>query len=281
EPGTPLAEVLPLGEEVLEVEVTGNRPDLLAIYGLAREVAALFDLELAPPPGRDPPSAGDEPVDVRVEDPEACPRYIARVFRDVQIGHSPAWLRVRLTAAGLRPISNVVDVTNYVMAVFGSPLHAFDRARLAEGRIVVRRARPGEELRTLDGNLRRLVPADLVIADGERAVALAAIMGGLESEVGDATTLVLLEAANFEPVGVLKTSERLGLRTEGSNRWEKGVDPHLAEPAARLATQLIVELSGARWTGHVDVHRELPKRPVVTMRPPRASALIGLEVGEE
>jgi phenylalanyl-tRNA synthetase beta chain len=281
EPGTPLGDVLPLGEEVLEVEVTGNRPDLLSMYGIAREVAALYGKELAPPPGQDPERAADEPVDVRIDDLHGCPRYIARVFRDVAIGPSPTWLRGRLVAAGMRPISNVVDVTNYVMAVFGSPLHVFDRARLGEGRIVVRRARPGEEVRTLDDNLRRLEPTDLVIADAERAVALAAIMGGLESEVGDGTTEVLLEAANFEPVGILKTSERLGLRTEGSNRWEKGVDPHLAEPAARLATQLIVELSGARWTGDVDVHAGLPERQVLVLRPARASALIGLEVPDE
>jgi phenylalanyl-tRNA synthetase beta chain len=280
EPGTLLADVLPLGEEVLELEVTGNRPDLLSMYGLAREVAALGGTELAAPPGRDPPRAGDEPVSVEIEDLDGCPRYIARVFRDVTIGPSPPWLRARLAAAGMRSISNVVDVTNYVMAVFGSPLHVFDLTRLAEGRIVVRRARAGEEVRTLDGNLRRLDPSDLVIADAERAVALAAIMGGLETEVGDGTTEVLLEAANFEPVGILRASERLGLRTEGSNRWEKGVDPHLAAPASRLATQLIVELAGARWTGHVDEHGELPEPRLLGLRPARASALIGLDIDE-
>jgi phenylalanyl-tRNA synthetase beta chain len=280
EPGTPLADVLPLGEEVLEIEVTGNRPDLLSLVGLAREVAALFGEGLAPLPGGDPERAADEPVDVRIEDPAGCPRYIARVFRDVRVGPSPPWLRARLTAAGMRPISNVVDVTNYVMAVFGSPLHVFDRSQLAEGRIVVRRARQGEEVRTLDGTLRRLEPADLVIADAERAMALAAIMGGLDSEVGEATTEVLLEAANFEPVGILRTSERLGLRTEGSNRWEKGVDPHLALPAARLATQLIVELAGARWTGDTDVHGDLPEPRVLAFRPARAGRLIGLDVPE-
>jgi phenylalanyl-tRNA synthetase beta chain len=281
EPGTPLAEILPLGEEVLEVEVTGNRPDLLSVYGLAREVAALYGLELAPLPGREPERAAGEPVDIRIDDPEGCPVYIGHVFRDVRIAPSPPWLKARLVGAGMRPISNVVDVTNYVMHALGSPLHVFDRARLAEGRIVVRRARAGEEITTLDGNLRRLDPADLVIADAERAVALAAIMGGLESEVGDATTEVLLEAANFEPVGILKTSERLGLRTEGSNRWEKGVDPHLAAPAATLATQLIVELAGARWVGASDVRAELPARPVVRLRPERADELIGVDTAPE
>ncbi|MGH3105191.1 MAG: phenylalanine--tRNA ligase subunit beta, partial [Gaiellaceae bacterium] len=252
EPGTPLAEVLPLGDTVLEVETTGNRPDLLSIYGIAREVAALFRLELAPPPGRDPERAGDEPVDVRIEDLDGCPRYVGRLFRDVSVGPSPPWLRSRLTAAGMRPISNVVDVTNYVMLGLGNPLHAFDHTRLAEGRIVVRRARPGEELRTLDGTLRRLDERDLMIADGARSVAIAGIMGGEETEVGDRTTEVLLEAANFEPVGIMRTSERHGLRTEGSNRWEKGVDPYLAEQASTYATELLVALAGARWTGHAE-----------------------------
>ncbi len=278
EPGTPLADVLPLGEEVIEVETTPNRPDLLAVYGIAREVAALFDVPLAPPPGVEPPRAADEPVDVRVEDFEGCPRYIGRTFADVTVAPSPAWLKARLAAAGMRPISNVVDVTNYVMHALGNPLHAFDRSKLAEGRIVVRRARRREEIRTLDGNLRRLDERDLVIADASQAVAIAGIMGGAETEVGEETTEVLLEAANFEPLGLLRTSERLGLRTEGSNRWEKGVDPYLAEQAAALATQLIVELSEARWTGQTDVHADLPEPPVVTLRPERANRLIGLEV---
>jgi phenylalanyl-tRNA synthetase beta chain len=282
EPGTPLADVLPLGEEVLELEVTGNRPDLLAVYGIAREVAALFpQAELHPPPGREPERAGDEPVDVTIEDLEAAPRYVGRLFRGVRVGPSPAWLKGRLVAAGMRPISNVVDVTNYVMHALGNPLHAFDYDRLAGGRIVVRPAREGEELRTLDGTLRRLDPSMLVIADAERAVALAAIMGGEETEVRPETTNVLLEAANFEPVGILRSSERLGLRTEGSNRWEKGVDPHLAEPAAVYATELLVELVGTRWTGATDVHGPLPERPVVRFRPERANALNGAEVPAE
>jgi phenylalanyl-tRNA synthetase beta chain len=278
EAGTPLADVLPLSDSVLEVETTGNRPDLLSIYGLAREVAALFDAELEPPPGRDPPQQGAEAVDVAIEDYEGCPRYIGRLFRDVRIGPSPEWLKARLLAAGMRPISNVVDVTNYVMLALGNPLHAFDFERLAGGRIVVRRARRGERLRTLDGQLRELDPRDLMIADAERSVALAGIMGGEETEVTDATTSVLLEAANFEPVGILRSSERLGLRTEGSNRWEKGVDPYLAGHAAALATDLIVSLAGARWTGSTDAQGELPPRAVLPLRPERASALIGLEI---
>jgi phenylalanyl-tRNA synthetase beta chain len=277
EPGTPLADVLPIVDDVLHAEATGNRPDLLAVYGIAREVAALYDLELAPPPGTEPERAGDEPVDVEIENLEGCPRYIGRLFRDVQIGPSPVWLKARLLAAGMRPISNVVDATNYVMLALGNPLHAFDFAALRGGRIVVRRARPGEKLRTLDGVERDLTPEDLMIADAERSVALAGIMGGEDTEIGDSTTDVLLEAANFEPYTIFRSSERLRLRTEGSNRWEKGVDPYLAEHAAILATELIVELAGARWVGHTDVQGELPARPVVHYRPERADRLIGIE----
>ena len=278
EPGTPLADVLPLVEDVLEVETTGNRPDLLSIYGLAREVAALFDVPLAPWPGVEPERAADEPIPVDVEDWEGCPRYLARLFRDVQIRPSPVWLKARVLAAGMRPISNVVDVTNYVMLALGSPLHAFDHDTLAGGEVGVRRAHPGEEVRTLDGQLRRLDARDMVIKDAERAIALAAIMGGEETEVTNLTTSVLLEAANFEPVSILHTSERLGLRTEGSNRWEKGVDPHLAGHAARLASQLLVETAGARWVGETDAQAALPARPVIELRPGRTSELLGLDV---
>jgi phenylalanyl-tRNA synthetase beta chain len=278
QPGTPLVDVLPIRDRVLDVVPTTNRVDLLSMVGLAREVAALLDGELHPPAPDDPTVVDDEPVDVVVEDFHGCPRYIGRVFRDVAIGPSPQWLRSRLYLAEMRSISNVVDITNYAMHVWGSPLHAFDRSKLADGRIVVRRARPDEELRTLDGTLRRLETDDLLITDGEKAVALAAIMGGEDSEVTDETTDVLLEAANFEPLGILRTSERLALRTAGSNRWEKGVDPYLAENAAVLASRMLVDLAGARMTGHVDVQEGLPAAPVVRFRPERASALIGIDV---
>jgi phenylalanyl-tRNA synthetase beta chain len=281
EPGTPLADVLPIRDHVLDVTPTVNRVDLLSMVGLAREVAALLDGELHPPAPDDPAIVDLESVEVAIEDFHGCPRYIGRVFRDVALGTSPQWLRTRLYLADMRSISNVVDATNYVMHVWGSPLHAFDRSKLAGGRIVVRRARRGEELRTLDGTLRRLVPEDLMITDGEHSVALAAIMGGEESEVSEGTNEVLLEAANFEPLGILRTSERLGLRTAGSNRWEKGVDPYLAENAAVLASRMIVDLAGARVTGHVDVHDGLPERPVVRLRPERASFVIGLVVAPD
>jgi phenylalanyl-tRNA synthetase beta chain len=280
DPGTPLTDVLPLRETVLEIETTGNRPDLLSIYGIAREAAALFRLDLEPPPGDDPAREGDEPVDVRIEDLAGCPRYIGRLFRDVIIGPSPPFLRARLHAAGMRAISNVVDVTNYVMHELGNPLHAFDRQKLAGGRIVVRRAQAGEKIRTLDGVVRDLDERDLMIADAERSVAIAGIMGGEETEVTQSTSEVLLEAANFEPIGLHLSSERLKLRTEGLNRWEKGVDPYLAEQAAKRATGLIVQLAGARWAGDVDVKGDLPDSPVVRFWPERASALIGLEVAE-
>jgi len=277
EPGTPLADVLPLTDTVLKLETSHNRPDLLAVYGIAREVAALYDLELASPPGTDPQRDADEPVDVTIEDFEACPRYVGRLFRGATIGPSPVWLRAWLLAAGMRPISNVVDITNYVMLALGNPLHAFDYAKLAGGKIVVRRAEPGEKLRTLDGVERELEPYDLMIADADRSVALAGIMGGEETEIAEGTTEILVEAANFDPYAIFRTSERLRLRTEGSNRWEKGVDPYLAEQAAKLATQLIVELAGASWVGHADVHAGLPEPPVVRFRPERTDAVLGIE----
>ena len=281
DPGTPLVDVLAIHDRVLDVTPTVNRVDLLSMVGLAREVAALLGGELVLPSPDDPEIVDAEVVDVTVDDLEGCPRYIGRVFRDVRIAPSPQWLRSRLHLAEMRAISNVVDVTNYAMHVYGSPLHAFDRSKLAGGRIAVRRARAGEELRTLDGTLRRLDPTDLLITDGERAVALAAIMGGEDSEVADDTGEVLLEAANFEPIGILRSSERLALRTAGSNRWEKGVDPYLAEPAAVLASRLLVDLAGARMTGHVDVHGGLPERLLVRYRPERAERLIGMAVAPE
>jgi len=281
EPGTPLVDVLPVREQVLDVTPTMNRVDLLSLVGLAREIATLCDGELLPVEVADPQIQHPEWVDVTVDDAGGCPRYLARVFKGVTVGPSPVWMRARLHAAGMRSISNVVDVTNYVMHVHGSPLHAFDRAKLAGGRIVVRRARAGEQLSTLDGTLRKLDERDLLITDGERPVALAAIMGGLDSEVGDDTTEVLLEAANFEPLGIMRTSERLALRTEGSNRWEKGVDPHLAEPAAVLASRLLVDLAGGELTGSVDVHAGLPERPVVRLRPERTDRVVGIEVAPE
>ena len=278
--GTPLAEVLPLGDDVLEIETLYNRPDLTSVYGIAREVAALTGATLAPMPGSGPSRDGDEAVDVQIDDLVGCPRYIGRLFRDVAVASSPLWLKARLVGAGMRPISNVVDVTNYVMLALGSPLHAFDHDKLAEGRIVVRRARPGEEIVTLDGTARKLDPTDLVIADGERPVALAGVMGGENTEVSDATTTVLLEAANFEPLTILSSGERHRMRSEGQTRWEKGVDAELAEAAARYASELLVGLAGARFTGESEVRGELPEPPVIAFRPGYTNEVLGLELGE-
>ncbi|MDX6475799.1 MAG: phenylalanyl-tRNA synthetase beta chain, partial [Gaiellaceae bacterium] len=280
-PGTPLAEVLPVGDDILEIETLYNRSDLTSIYGIAREVAALLGTELRPMPGTDPARAGDEPVEIAIDDLERCPRYVGRLFREVQLGESPAWLKARLMGAGMRPISNVVDVTNYVMLALGSPLHAFDFDKLAGGRIVVRRAGPGEKLETLDGTLRDLDPEDLVIADGEKPIAIGGVMGGGNTEVSDETTNVLLEAANFEPLTVLRSGERHRMRTESQTRWEKGVDPELAGRAATYASQLLAELAKARWAGEGEVRVALPPPPVIAFRPGYTNDVLGMEVPED
>jgi phenylalanyl-tRNA synthetase beta chain len=277
EPGTPLIDILPLVDHVLLVEATGNRPDLQSVYGLAREIATLYDLSLEAMTGNSPLTPPERTVEIRIDDFGGCPRYVGHLFENVAIGPSPQWLRSRLFLAGQRPISNVVDITNYVMFALGNPLHAFDFTTLHGGQIVVRRAAPGEKLTTLDGVVRDLVPEDLLIADADRAVALAGIMGGEETEIGEGTTTVMLEAANFEPYAIYRTSERQRLRTEGSNRWEKGVDPYLAGPAAEIATSLMLELTGATWTAAADVQGELPARPVIPYRPERADQVIGIE----
>jgi phenylalanyl-tRNA synthetase beta chain len=282
EPGTPLVDLQPLFDDVLLVESTGNRPDLQSIYGMAREVATLYDLPLSAMSGGQSPGHGPErQVPIRIDDFGGCPRYVGRLFEHVSIAASPQWLRSRLYLAGQRPISNVVDITNYVMLALGNPLHAFDFATLHGAQIVVRRAEAGERLTTLDSIERTLVADDLVIADADRAVALAGIMGGEQTEIGEATTAVLLEAANFEPYGIYRTSERQHLRTEGSNRWEKGVDPYLAGEAADVATSLVLELAGATWAAQSDVQGGLPARPEIAFRPERADALIGVATPPE
>jgi phenylalanyl-tRNA synthetase beta chain len=281
EPGTPLADVLPVGDDILEIETLYNRSDLTSIYGIAREVAALTRNELRPMPGSDPACGGDEPVDINVDDPVGCPRYIGRLFREVRVGESPAWLKARLLGAGMRPISNVVDITNYVMLALGNPLHAFDFDKLDGGRIIVRRAAPAEELETLDGTKRRLDAKDLVIADAARPIAIAGVMGGANTEVGEETTSVLLEAANFEPLTVLRSGERHHMRTESQTRWEKGVDPELGAPAATYASQLLAELAGARWSGETDMRGEIPVPPVVAFRPGRPAEVLGFAIPEE
>jgi phenylalanyl-tRNA synthetase beta chain len=279
-PGTPLVDVLPVGDDILEIETLYNRPDLTSVYGIAREVAALLETDLRAMPGSEPAREGDEPVSIAIEDLDACPRYIGRLFRDVQLGESPAWLKARLTGAGMRPISNIVDVTNYVMLALGNPQHAFDYDKLAGSRIVVRRARPGEKLETLDGTMRELAPEDLVIADAEKPIGIAGVMGGGNTEVSETTVNILLESANFEPLTVLRSGERHRMRTESQTRWEKGVDPELAGPAATYASQLLVELAGARWTGEGEVRGEISPSPVIVFRPGYANDVLGMEVPE-
>ena len=276
--------MLPLGDDVLEIETLYNRPDLTSIYGIAREVAALTGGELKPMPGttaagrRARATSGSTSRSTTSRRARASSRALSR---DVTIGESPAWLKARLIGAGMRPISNVVDITNYVMLALGSPLHAYDAETLAGGRIVVRRARPGEELVTLDGTRRELDPADLVIADAERPIGLAGVMGGENTEVSDSTTSVVLETANFEPLTVLRSGERHHMRSESQTRWEKGVDSELAPVAASYATELFAELAGARWTGENEVRADPPPPPRIAYRPAYASEALGLEMPED
>ena len=251
-PGEPLAARLPLVHDVLELEVTSNRADLLSMRGVARDVHAIFGIDLSPLDDSEPPAVGDrltaDWITISIDDEELCPRFTARVFQDVTVGPSPLWLKARVHAAGMRPISNVVDITNYVMHDLGSPMHVYDHARLRGARLTARRARAGETLRTLDGQERALDPSMLVIADAEAPQGIGGIMGGADSEVSESTATIVLEAANFTRAQILRTSQALGLRSEASNRWEKGVDPHLAPVASRAAARLIVQLCGGRMT---------------------------------
>jgi phenylalanyl-tRNA synthetase beta chain len=285
-PGTPLAEVLPLSEVVLELEVTSNRPDCLAVYGVAREVHAVTAPPLRPLDESDPPAEGpgrvEDHASVEVQAPDLCPRYMARVFTDVQVGPSPAWLRARLEAAGMRAISNVVDITNYAMLLTGQPLHAFDLDRLAGRRVVVRRARDGERIVTLDGQERELDSSMLAICDAERPAVIAGIFGAGFAEVGEGTTTVMLEAATFDGPTILDTSLRLGLRTESSSRFEKGLPRELPPRAMAIASRLLVELAGARLVpGTLDALVPAPERPPVAMRHARVPRVLGIEVAPE
>ncbi len=281
-PGTPLAEVLPLAETVLELEITSNRPDCLALYGVAREVHAVTGAALAPLDESDPP-AGDGDVrdhaSVEVLDPDLCPRYMARVFLDVRVGPSPGWLARRLEAAGMRAINNVVDVTNYVMLLTGQPLHAFDLDRLAGAKVVARRAGDGERIVTLDGQERVLDSSMLAIADAERPAVIAGIFGAEFAEVHEGTTRVLLEAASFDGPTILDTSLRLGLRSESSGRFEKGLPRELPARGMSVASRMLVELVGATMVpGTIDVGDPAPPREPVRMRHARVPMILGVEV---
>ncbi len=271
---------LELADQVIELAITPNRPDALSIVGVAREVAALFDLPLTIPAARVAESEEDvaAAASVDIEDARGCPRYLARVIRGLRPGPSPWWMRRRLMAAGTRPISNIVDVTNYVLLERGHPLHAFDLTTLKGGRIVVRRPVRGETLTTLDDQERVLARGDVVICDAERPVAAAGIMGGAETEVSAGTTDVLLESAYFDPIRITRTARRLGLRTEASVRFERGADPEAVAPAAARACELLASVAGGTvLRGAIDVYPRPKRRKAIRLRPRRAGALIGIE----
>jgi phenylalanyl-tRNA synthetase beta chain len=279
-PGEPLAERLPIADEALELEVTPNRPDVMGVYGVAREVHAVTRAPLAEDPAaRDAEPAGSDRAEDHATlevDPEVCLRFTARVFEDVRIGPSPVWLKQRLMAAGQRPISNVVDITNYVMLATGQPLHAFDLDRVRGGRIVVRRAHRGERMTTLDDVERGLEPDMALVCDAEGPSGIAGVMGGRISEVSGSTTRVLMEAATWVGPNIMRTSRALGLRTEASARFEKQLHPEGAIAAQRLAARLMVELTGARLVpGTLDAHPD-PRAPhAVPLRRERMERLLG------
>jgi phenylalanyl-tRNA synthetase beta chain len=285
-PGTPLADVLPIATDVLELEITPNRPDCLGVYGVAREVHAATGAPLAPAPWHADLGTSEklDGVEVVVET-ERCKRFTARVFADVTVGPSPAWLKARLMAAGQRPISNVVDITNYAMLLTGQPLHAFDLDRITGARLVVRDGRDGDELETLDGETRKLDPDMVVICDDDGPTSLAGVMGGARSEVHEGTTRVLLESATWDGPNIQRTSTRLALRSEASGRFEKGLAPEQAIDALAVATQLIVELCDAKLAvGTLDVDPPSGRdasNAVIRLRDARVSGLLGAPIARE
>ena len=266
---------------VLDVELTANRGDCMGHYGLAREAAALYAVPLRTPAPefREVSDGAAAAVGVEIECPELCGRYTARVLRGVKIGPSPDWIRQRLEAIGQSSINNVVDATNYMMFELGHPLHAFDLDTLAEKRIVVRRARAGETMRTLDGLERKLTPEICVIADARRAVAIGGVMGGVETQISAGTRNILLECAWFEPISLRRTSKRLGLRTEASQRFERGADPELAELASRRCAELIVQLAGGDvLAGVVDVYPVKPRAVKIELTRRELLRILGADV---
>ncbi len=280
-PGQPLEEILPISTDVLVLEITPNRPDCLGVYGVAREVHAATGVPLRPAPwDEDPGGPGEvQAAAVEVLCPDLCPRFTARVFEDVRIGPSPPWLKGRLMAAGQRPISNVVDITNYVMLETGQPVHAFDLDRVAGQRLTVRRAREREQLQTLDGQLRTLDPDTVVIEDADGPTSIAGVMGGARSEVAADTTRVLMEVANWDGANIHRTSLRLGLRTEASTRFEKQLQPEQALEAQAVATRLMIELCGARvLPGTIDVGGPGPEPPAIRLRDARVDGLLGTSI---
>ncbi len=283
--GAPLAGVLPISTDVLELEITPNRPDCLAVYGVAREAHAATGAALERAPWEDDPGTSDTSdvgVEIVVEATDLCPRFTARAFHDVTIAPSPPWLKARLMAAGQRPINNVVDITNYVMLLTGQPLHAFDLHRIAGKRLVVRRATAGEQIVTLDEQTRTVDSDVLLIADDEGPTSIAGVMGGNRSEVQDDTTSVLMEAANWDAANIHSTSLKLGLRSEASGRFEKGLAPEQALDGQAVATKLMLELTGATLVpGTVDVGGagvDAYTRSVLRLRDKKVVGLLGVGI---
>ena len=285
--GAPLAEHLPIVDDVLELEITPNRPDAMGVYGVARDLHAVTAAPLAPDPtDEDAEPSGDgraeDHASVAIEHPEICLRFTARVFEDVKIGPSPLWLKQRLMAAGQRPISNVVDITNYVMLTTAQPLHAFDLDRVRGRSIVVRRAADGETMTTLDAAERTFTSEMALVCDAEGPSGIAGIMGGEISEVSDSTTRVLMEAATWVGPNIMRTSKALGLRTEASARFEKQLHPEQAIAAQRLAARLMVVLCGARIVpGTIDVYPRPAESRVVPLRAERMERLLGERIPDE
>jgi len=277
EAGSDVRELLGLDDEVIELDVQPNRPDCMGVIGVAREVAAALAVDLDVPqvlPGESDRAAADLAA-VEIEDPEGCPRYIARVIEGLKPGPSPAWLERRLRGAGLRCLGNIVDVTNFVMLEYGHPIHAFDYDRLPEPKIVVRRARPGEKLTTLDGIDRTLESSHLLICAGETPVALAGIMGGGETEVVDSTRTVLLECAWFDPVTIRRGASGLGMRTEASMRFERGVDVSAMNDVADRACSLLADLAeGSVAAGAVDEGSGVPPAVAIRLREDRVRGML-------
>ena len=276
-----------LGDDVLEFEVSPNRPDNMSVYGIARELHALTGAPLAPDPAaQDAPAEGEgraaEMLPVTVTAPELCPRFSVRLFTDVNVGPSPLWLKARLTAIGQRPINNVVDITNYVMLAVGQPMHAYDLDRVNGPAIDVRRARDGERIVTLDGEERVLDGDAVVICDASGPTGIGGIMGGAASEVSEGTTRVAMEAATWNGPNILRTSTKLGLRTEASSRFERQLHPELALAAQRLAARLMVELCGARMVpGTIDVAEPVPAPRRIVLRSRRVEGLLGERIEPE
>jgi phenylalanyl-tRNA synthetase beta chain len=283
-PGAGVAEVLNLSDTIIEFDLTPNRSDCLSIIGIAREVAAILGVPLKYPEVTLPTGdvAIEELTSVTIEAPDHCPRYAARVIQDVKIGPSPFWMQERLHSIGLRAISNVVDVTNFVMMEMGQPLHAFDFDRLAEHRIVVRTAQAGQVFSTLDGMERILADDMLMICDGRNPVAVAGIMGGLESEIEDDTANVLIESAYFNPTSVRRTAKRLGVTTESSYRFERGVDPEGITRALNRAAQLMAQTAGGRLAaGMIDNYpRPIPQR-TIELSVQRTNRLLGTQIDRQ